>query len=110
MVVSMEVLQQTQAAFCGAVAVSLVLMHEAHPKRLSDAGLKTRRVGSLDVVKPKLSRRQPGMRPEGVAVTDVKSVTVLKPAIAAAAWQSDSWVIVVSPAASHVSALGFCDV
>ncbi len=105
----MYVLQHTHAAFCGAVAVSLVLRHEVHPKRLSVAGLKTRRVGSLDVVNPKLSRRQPGMRPEGTAVTDVKSVTVLKPAIAAAAWQSDCEVIVVSPASSHDPLVGFCD-
>jgi len=107
-VVSTEVLQHTHAAFCGAAAVSLVLMHEVQPKRLSGAGLKMRRVGSLDVVKSWLSMTQPGMRPEGVAVTEVKSVT--EPKLAIAAWQSDSWVIVVSPAASHDSALGFCDV
>ena len=107
MVSSTRVLQQTQAAFCGAVAVSLVLMHEAHPNRLSVAGLKTRRVGSLDVVKPKLSRTQPGMRPEGVAVTDVKSVT--EPKLAIAAWQLASVVIAVSPASAHVALVGCCD-
>ena len=103
----MYVLQHTQPAFCGAVAVSLVLRHEVHPKRLSVAGLKTRRVGSLDVVKSWLSITQPGMRPEGAAVTEVKSVT--EPTLPIAAWQSDSWVMVVSPASSHESALGFWD-
>ena len=47
------------------------------------------------------------MRPEGAAVTEVKSVT--EPTLPIAAWQSDSWVIVVRPASSHDSALGFCD-
>ena len=87
--------------------LSLVLMHEVHPKalgrRVED---EARRVA--DVVKSWLSMTQPGMRPEGVAVTEVKSVT--EPKLAIAAWQSDSWVIVVSPASSHESALGFCDV
>ena len=60
-----------------------VLMHEVQPKRLSGAGLKMRRVGSLDVgVKSWLSMTQPGIRPEGAAVTEVKSVTEPKPAIA----------------------------
>ena len=99
-------MQHTHAAFCGAVAVSLVLMHEVHPKRLSGAGLYTRRDG-LKLLRSKLSTRQPGMRPEGASLSVRKSVTV--PKLAIAAWQSSSEVIVVSPASSQLPAIGFCD-
>ena len=85
---------------------SLVLRHEAQPKKLSSAELKMIRVGSPDDVWSALSRTQPGMRPEGAAVMVWKSVTVLKPAIAAAAWQLASVVMRMRPASAHVLAVG----
>ena len=83
---------------------SLVLRHEAQPKKLSSAALKMRRVGSPDDVWSALSRTQPGMRPEGAVAMVWKSAT--EPYWAIAAWQLASVVMRMRPASAHVLAVG----